>query len=246
MTCSFSPSNRQTSATRQGGVDSRTVDPGGRDVFQFFTSHYSWTKRDSRYEQVDKRPGALGTGSAPPVLARKVETLVEQRGQDRAEFDLEFRRENLDGSASSIRGPDGSNCGGLRAEQHALTRIIHTHSSSEYFVHHSPPGGSSASQGCPSRAHRPHSLASMPGMFYVITLPSNRWRGRTHGGDVVGGRGITARLTAKKWSRCGQLADSRTITRRARVMTSAATLISRVRQVHGEALAQRVAVAVAC
>ena len=54
---------------------------------------------------------------------------------------------------------------------------------------------------------------------------------QTHGEHGVGGRGATARLTAKKWSRCGQLADSRTITRRARVMTSAATLINRVRHV---------------
>jgi len=47
----------------------------------------------------------------------------------------------------------------------------------------------------------------------------------------LGTAGLTARLAASKWSRYGHVAESRTITRRARVMTSAATLITRVRQV---------------
>ena len=53
--------------------------------------------------------------------------------------------------------------------------------------------------------------------------------------DAEGTAGrLTAWLTRKKWSRCGQLPDSRTITRRARVITSAATLISRVRHVQAK------------
>jgi hypothetical protein len=64
--------------------------------------------------------------------------------------------------------------------------------------------------------------------------PASRWpapRRRSYPDGTTGAAGRMARLTASRWSRCGQLADSRTITRRARVITSAATLINRVRQV---------------
>lgn len=52
------------------------------------------------------------------------------------------------------------------------------------------------------------------------------WRG--------GGSEFTARPTCSKWSRHKQLADSRTITRRDRVIASAATLINRLRQVQAK------------
>ena len=55
-----------------------------------------------------------------------------------------------------------------------------------------------------------------------------------YGDDGVARGRLTARLTFKNWSRCGQLPDNRTITRRERVITSAATLISRVRQVQAK------------
>src|SRR5512142_3056438 len=48
-------------------------------------------------------------------------------------------------------------------------------------------------------------------------------------GDRAGGGNATARLTWTRWSRCGQLPETRTSSRRARVITSAATLINRVR-----------------
>ena len=56
--------------------------------------------------------------------------------------------------------------------------------------------------------------------------------GPVYGDEELPRGRLTARLTCRKWATWGQLPDSRTITRRARVITSAATLISRVRQVH--------------
>jgi hypothetical protein len=53
----------------------------------------------------------------------------------------------------------------------------------------------------------------------------------SYGGDWGSAAGSTARLTAMKCSKCGQLADSRTLTRRARVIISAATLLKRVHHV---------------
>src|SRR5271166_1338935 len=71
----------------------------------------------------------------------------------------------------------------------------------------------------PAVIHRQVSLAG--DVMWELTYPE----------EGAGAEPLTIRLTARKWSRCGQLADSRMITRLARVRTSAATLIRRVRQV---------------
>src|SRR5271165_3104155 len=59
------------------------------------------------------------------------------------------------------------------------------------------------------------------GVIWELTYPE----------EGAGTGALTIRLTARKWSRCGQLPDSRMITRLNRVRTSAATLIRHVRQV---------------